>query len=77
MMPPKLLVWRAYDAVLRAAESDRKFATRVIQAARRVLQFKRRARELHVFVGEPKARTVNNLKEMVQDFSRIVEEHRS
>ena len=36
-----------------------------------------RARELHVFVGEPKARTVNNLKKMVHDFSRIVEEHRS
>ena len=71
------LVWRAYEAVLRVAESDRKFAAHVTQAARRVLRLKRRARELHVFVGEPKARIVTNLKKMVQDFSRIVEEHRS
>src|SRR5437588_4264611 len=52
------LVWRAYEAVLRVAEKDRKFATHITQAARRVLRFKRRARELHVFSGEPKAQTV-------------------
>jgi len=68
------LVWRGYEAVLHAAEKDRKFATRVSQAAARVLNFKRRARELHHFAAQPKTRTVSTLKKIVQDFSGVVQE---
>ena len=60
------LVWRGYEAVLRTAERDRKFAAHVEQAAGRVLSFKKRA-------AEPKARVVEKLKKIVGDFSRIVD----
>jgi beta-N-acetylhexosaminidase len=66
------LVWRAYEAVLRTAERDRKFAAQVEQAARHVLGVKRRSRELRGFSAEPKARVVEKLKRIVNDFNRIV-----
>jgi beta-N-acetylhexosaminidase len=65
------LVERAYQAVLREAERDRKFAAHVAQAARRVLTFKRRAKELRGFAAEPKARVVQNLKTIVNRFSEL------
>jgi beta-N-acetylhexosaminidase len=67
------LVWRGYEAVLRTAERDRKFAAHVEKAARRVLSFKKRAAELRGFSAEPKARVVEKLKKIVGDFSRIVD----
>ncbi len=66
------LVWRGYEAVLRAAERDRKFAEHVARAASRVLNFKKRSAELRGFSSEPKARIVEKLKRIVGDFSRIV-----
>jgi beta-N-acetylhexosaminidase len=66
------LVWRGYEAVLRAAERDRKFAGHVERAARRVISFKKRAAELRAFSAEPKAKVVEKLKKIVGDFSRIV-----
>src|SRR5215475_5751989 len=48
------LVWRGYEAVLRTAERERKFAEHVERAARRVLNFKKRSKELHGFAAEPK-----------------------
>jgi beta-glucosidase-like glycosyl hydrolase len=71
------LVWRAYEAVLRQAEKDGKFARRVTQAAERVLQFKRRSRELHYFPARPKERTVKMLKRMTTNYAAMIEEHQA
>jgi beta-N-acetylhexosaminidase len=67
------LVWRGYEAVLRAAEKDRKFAAHVAQAARRVLSLKKRSAELRGFAREPKAKVVAKLRKIVREFSRIVD----
>jgi len=67
------LVWRGYEAVVREAERDRRFAAQVEKAARRVLSFKKRAKELRGFSAEPKAKVVAKLKKIVGDFSRIVD----
>ncbi|HEY2496626.1 MAG TPA: beta-N-acetylhexosaminidase [Candidatus Angelobacter sp.] len=66
------LVWRGFEAVLRTAERDRKFADHVAKAARRVLAFKKRSAELRGFAAEPKAKIVDHLKKIVTDFSRVI-----
>ena len=66
------LVWRGYEAVLRTAERDSKFAAQVAKAAQRVLAFKKRSAELRGFAAEPKAKIVDNLKKIVTDFTRII-----
>jgi len=66
------LVMRAYEAVVREAEKDRKFAAQVAQAAKRVLSFKKRSIELRSFAAEPKAPVVKHLQKLVTDFTRIV-----
>jgi beta-N-acetylhexosaminidase len=66
------LVWRGFEAVLRTAERDRKFAAHVAQAAQRVLAFKKRSAELRGFSAEPKDKVVDHLKKIVTDFTRIV-----
>lgn len=66
------LVWRGFEAVVRAAERDSKFAAQVATAAKRVLAFKRRSPELRGFAAEPKAKIVNHLKKIVTDFSQVV-----
>jgi beta-N-acetylhexosaminidase len=66
------LVWRGYEAVLRMAERDRKFAAQVERAAKRVLSFKRRSRELRGFSAEPGVRVVEKLRKLVADFTRII-----
>jgi beta-N-acetylhexosaminidase len=66
------LVWRGYEAVLRETEKDRKFAAHVAQAARRVLAVKKRSSELRGFAREPKAKVVQKLRRIVEEFSRII-----
>ncbi len=66
------LVWRGYEAVLRTAERDRKFAAQVARASARVLAIKKRSRELRGFSAEPKPRIVQKLKRIVNDFTRII-----
>jgi beta-glucosidase-like glycosyl hydrolase len=66
------LVWRGFEAVLRTAERDRKFAAHVAQAAQRVMAFKKRSAELRGFSAEPKEKVVDYLKKIVMDFTRIV-----
>jgi beta-N-acetylhexosaminidase len=66
------LVWRGYEAVLRTAERDRKFAAQVERASRRVLSVKKRSRELRGFSAEPKPRIVQKLQRIVNDFTRII-----
>jgi beta-N-acetylhexosaminidase len=69
------LVWRGYEAVLREAEKNRKFAAHVAQAAKRVLAFKKRAPELRGFSKEPTARVVQHMKKVVENLNRIIGEH--
>jgi hypothetical protein len=71
------LVQRAYEAVVREAERDRRFAALVARAADRVLKFKKRSPELRGFPAPPKAGVVHTLKKIVNDFSRIVAEIRA
>jgi beta-N-acetylhexosaminidase len=66
------LVWRSYEAVVREAEKDRKFAAHVEQAAKRVMSFKKRSIELRSFAAEPKPPVVKHLQKLVTDFTRIV-----
>ena len=58
------LVWRGYEAVLREAEKNRKFAAHVAQAAKRVLAFKKRSPELRGFSKEPTARVIQHMKKV-------------
>ncbi len=65
------LVWRSFEAVLREAERDRKFAALVGRASERILSFKKRSTELRGFAAEPKASVVEKLKEMLLAFSNL------
>jgi beta-N-acetylhexosaminidase len=55
-------VLRAYEAVVRQAERDPKFARRLTDSCRRVLAFKKRARELQRPAPEPKVELVERLQ---------------
>ncbi|HEV2987191.1 MAG TPA: beta-N-acetylhexosaminidase [Candidatus Angelobacter sp.] len=65
---------RAYEAVVREAERDRRFAAHVAQAATRILKFKQRSAELKAFAPRPQAKVVETLRALVQDFSTMVGE---
>jgi beta-N-acetylhexosaminidase len=69
------LVWRAYEAVLREAEKDRKFAGHVAEAARRVLALKRRSTAVQRFAREPKQRVIKKLQQIVQEFTAVVSDN--
>ncbi len=62
-------VVRAYEAVLREAERDRRFAKLVAEKARRVLSFKKRARELKRHVPAPTAASVDKLRREIWELS--------
>ncbi|HET9182620.1 MAG TPA: beta-N-acetylhexosaminidase [Candidatus Angelobacter sp.] len=66
------LVWRGYEAVLREAEKDRRFAAHVAQAAKRVLGLKRRSAALRGFAREPKDRVIKKLKQIVEEFRQVI-----
>jgi beta-glucosidase-like glycosyl hydrolase len=69
------LVYRAYEAVLREAEKDRKFAAHVAQAAKRVLALKRRSTALGQFAREPKQRVITRLRQIVQEFTEVISDN--
>jgi beta-N-acetylhexosaminidase len=62
-------VWRAYEAVLSAAERDRKFAQLVREKARRVLSFKKRARPLQRRVPAPSDKMLDRLRRQIWELS--------
>jgi beta-glucosidase-like glycosyl hydrolase len=68
------LVWRGYEAVLREAERDRRFAAHIGQAAARVLRFKKRSSELRGFAAQPRSATVEKLRRVVSRFAQIVDD---
>lgn len=70
---PELPV-RAWEAVVREAEKDRRFAAHVARAAARVTKFKQRSPELRGFPPQPNAKIIEILRVLVQDFSRMIDE---
>ena len=67
------LVRRAWEAVLREAERDPRFARIVRQAARRVLARKRRTQELRGFAPAPDGKKVKRLRKAVEAFRARVQ----
>ena len=66
-------VWETYEAVVREAEHDPKFARQVTAAARRVLAFKKRMKNLlQTSVPRPSAPTVRKLRDQMQKFAAQV-----
>jgi beta-N-acetylhexosaminidase len=63
------LVRRSYEAVVREAERDSKFARRVQEAAARVLAFKKRSREMKPTSTAPSAKAVERLRSAMRRFS--------
>jgi beta-N-acetylhexosaminidase len=71
------MVGQAYEAVLRTAEKDRKFAQRVAQAVERVLRFKRRAPELNQITAAPNQQVMRKLISVAQDYAAAIEERQA
>jgi len=67
-------VWRTYEAAVREAEHNPKFARQVAAAARRVLAFKKRMKNvLKTCVPRPSAQTVRKLREQMLKFADHVQ----
>jgi beta-N-acetylhexosaminidase len=65
-------VWRAYEAVLSAAERDAKLARQIAHKARRLLTFKKRARELKRHAPAPTKETVDRLRREIWELGEEV-----
>ena len=66
-------VWRAFEAVYKRAEGDRKFAKLVGEKAKRVLEFKKDSPALHAHhVPRPTPRTVDRLCRHIWEFTEEV-----
>jgi len=67
-------VWRTFEAVVREAENDAKFARQVARAARRVMAFKKRMKNLlKTTASRPSAQTVRKLSQQLQKFADRVQ----
>lgn len=67
-------VWRCYEAVLREAERDRRFAELITRAADRVLQLKASSKALRqTIVHEPSAEQVQKLAARMHEFTDDVQ----
>ena len=67
-------VWATYRAVLNEAERNRKFARIVESAARRVLEFKKKHKDLRRFGGAPSERALRRLGDEIARFHATVAE---
>jgi len=65
-------VWRCYTAVLREAERDSKLRRRVHESSARIINFKRKRRELRTFSPPLSRKTVDRLRNKVESFAREV-----
>ncbi len=65
-------VWRSYEAVLSRAERDRRFAGRVADSAARVMNVKRRAKELKRPAPRPTQQLVDRLRRELWEFAEDV-----
>ena len=62
-------VWATYRAVLKEAKRDRKFAALVERAAGRVVDFKKKHKDLRRFAGAPSERGLRKLREEMARFT--------
>ena len=65
-------VTRAYDELIRTAETDRSFARRVAESAARITAFKRKNKQLARWAAAPNAETVQRLSRRLWEFSEQV-----
>lgn len=65
-------VLAAYEAVVREAERERRFAARVSQASRHVLAFKKKAGELRRPAPKPTPDGIERLRQRIRAFSQQV-----
>lgn len=66
-------VWRAYEAVYKRAESNRRFANLVADRAKRLLDFKKKSSAIHAHAApRPTPRTVDRLCRRVWEFAEEV-----
>ena len=65
-------VIRAYEALVREAEKDRKFARRIEDSAKRILGFKTKSRELKRRMPPPTTAKVDRLTRQIWEFSERV-----
>ena len=70
-------VWQTYEAVLREAERDKRFAKLVTKRAKRVREMKKRSRELRGEVPAPTEKAVQKLKDAMDDFREDVAKARA
>ena len=69
-------VWRAFEAVYKQAESDKKFARLIAEKARRVLAAKKKSRALKArMAAAPTQKTVDKLRRNIWEFSEEVRMH--
>lgn len=65
-------IMKAYEAMMREAESDRKFRSRAAESLKRVLRFKRRSRELKGVSPAPTTSRMEKLTREIWEFSEQV-----
>ena len=66
-------VWRAFEAVYKQAESDKKFAKLIAEKSRRVLTAKKKCRALKArMAAAPTQKTVDKLRRNIWEFSEEV-----
>ena len=66
-------IWRAFEAVYKSAEKDKKFARLVSDKSRRVLAAKKRSRPLKARMAPaPSQKTVDRLRRSIWEFSEEV-----
>ena len=69
-------VWRAFEAVYKCAESDKKFARLISAKAKRVLATKKKSQPLKARMATaPSKRTVDRLRRNMWEFSEEVRAH--
>jgi len=66
------LVMRGYEALIKEAERDRRFARRVAESARRVLAFKKKSAELKRKMASPTPEKVQKLSRQLWEFGEQV-----
>ncbi len=65
-------IWRSYEAVLRAAETDRRFAAHIETACARVLRLKAKTRHLAAIAPPPTPALLKTLRHRIEAFKATV-----
>jgi len=65
-------ILRSYEAIIREAERDRKFAQRVKESAARVLAFKKKSSQLKRVAPQPSPEKIEKLSRALWEFGEQV-----